>query len=122
MSDTEAGPDEGVPEERFEFNEGPKHDLSEMEIPSQDREQSQPLLRLKSGDQYEKLIVVLDFLRLNRFFRLLRLGGASKAALECAKHWRCPTCLGASLSKRLVKTTTRLRPFLSTRMVCLELK
>ena len=121
MSDTEAGPDEGVPEERFEFNEGPKHDLSEMEIPSQDREQVTATFALEVRRSVRKTHRGLGHPPFKTGSSDC-CGSVEHRRQHRAKHWRCPTCLAASLSRRLVKTTTRLRPFLSTKMVCLELK
>ena len=79
MSHTEAEPDEGVPEERFKFNEEFEHDLSEMEFPSQEREHVTATFALEVRLSVRKAHRGLGHPPFNRFFRLLRLGGASKA-------------------------------------------
>ena len=67
------------------FNEEPEHDLSEMDFERQDREHGTATFALEVRRSVRKAHRGLGHPPFNRFFRLLRLGGASKAPLECAK-------------------------------------
>ena len=63
-SHTVAWPDEGVPEERFDFSDWPQQDWSETEgIASQYREHVTVTISPEQSDQQETLDVVLDIFR-----------------------------------------------------------
>ena len=59
---------------------------------------------------------------LNKFPRMLRLGGASKAALEYAKTLAVSCVSVGNHLKRRNKTTTRLRPLYFSKLGCVDLK
>ena len=61
-SHKDASPDEGVPEERFDFTDGPSMIGATWRFQSRIANTSQPLFLLKSDGQCEKLIVVSDIL------------------------------------------------------------
>ena len=57
----------------------------------------------------------------SRFLRMLSLGGATTAAIECAKHCWCPVCVVTKPPQHPSRTTTRTRlPSFQT-VVCVDL-
>jgi hypothetical protein len=56
------------------------------------------------------------------FLRMLRLGGATPAAVEYAKAWICPVCAASSAPGRPLEASVRARPFGFNKVVCLDLK
>ena len=100
--------DEGAPEQRFDFNEGTKHAWSDMETPSEHREHITTTISPEVRRSVRQACRGLGHTPFNIILSMLRLGGASNAALEHAKRWRC---LAASRPKRPMQTQTRLRSF-----------
>ena len=120
MSHEDVGSNDGVLEERLEFNEWVKHNFREIEIPSEHREHVTAIVSPEVRRSVRVALGGFGHPLFGKYLRMLRLGGATHAALEYAKHWRCLVCLAASRSKPM-ETRIRLRPFSTNKLVCVEL-
>ena len=81
------------------------------------------LIRLEdhSGVGTAKSHRALGHAATSKFSKMLRLDGAPTAAVEHAKHRRCPVCIAAKLPQRSSRTTTtRTRPHTLNNMVCVD--
>jgi hypothetical protein len=56
------------------------------------------------------------------FLRMLRLGGATPAAMDYAKAWVCPICAASAVPGKPLEAGVRTRPFGFNKTVCLDLK
>ncbi len=54
--------------------------------------------------------------------KMMRLGGASPAAITYAKYWNCPICKAASQPSAPLNASTRIRPYKFIHTVAVDLK
>jgi len=117
-------PLEGLPEERFATadDEVQNEDWSANELPAAVREDMMQRIPRDIRRNIRKAHVGLGHPAQQTFMRMLKLGGASPAALEYARTWQCPVCAESARPGRPQEATSRGRPFGFGKVVCMDLK
>ena len=116
--------EEHVPEERFE-NAGDgvcNDDWSANELPADLRHDVMQKIPKEIRRQVRKAHVGLGHPSRTTFLRMMKLGGASPAALEYAKAWQCPVCQESSRPGQPQEASSQTRPFGFAKCVCCDLK
>ena len=116
--------EEHVPEERFE-SAGDcvcNDDWSANELPADLRHDLLQQIPKEIRRQVRKAHVGLGHPSKTTFLRMMKLGGASPAALEYAKAWQCPICLECSRPGQPQEASSQPRPFGFGKCVCCDLK
>ena len=54
--------------------------------------------------------------------RMMRLGGASPAALQYARVWQCPICAQISPPPKMMQASPTARPYGFNKIVCIDVK
>jgi len=112
-----------VQEENFTFpGDEMEHDWSGNEIPPKDREDILRRIPKSVRQEVRKSHNGLGHPTRPTLLRMMKLGGASPAAMEYAKVWQCPTCDAAAQPSEPLKASTRIRPFGFNKTVGVDLK
>ena len=113
-----------VAEESFTCPGEEVHDgnWSSCEIPAKVREKILRDTPKEVRQQVRKSHAGLGHPTRETFLRMLRLGGASQAVIEYAKHWRCPVCQESAPPSSTKEVSAKTRPYAFGKVVCMDLK
>ena len=102
--------------------EDPGVTWSENEIPERVRQEILAKVRRKVRQQVRRTHRGLGHPSKETMLRMMRLGGASPAALEYVKVWRCPVCSEVAQPPRMMQSSPVARPYGFNKVVCIDVK
>ena len=95
---------------------------SEEEINKDKREEIRTSVPQKVRQAVRRMHRGLGHPSRTTFLKMLKLGGASKAACSYARAWVCPTCAASAAPHKPTEASTRLRPYGFNTTVVMDLK
>ncbi|MFM7984158.1 MAG: hypothetical protein ACKPKO_33015, partial [Candidatus Fonsibacter sp.] len=97
-------------------------DWSAHELPEKDREDVYQRIPKQIRRAVRKAHCGLGHPSRGSFLRMMRLGGASPAAMEYARDWVCPVCAACAAPTKPLEASTSTRPFGFNKVIAMDLK